>query len=333
MGDAADAAKKVATAPVKAISKIPGGFINKVIVLLFIALVVLGGFMYFGVTAGTKNFEFIDLELKVDSMALQGPSPSPHMQFFTHSITSLDGFNSITVVGKVKTNTDITASDIYVAAKIYMAGYCDCDPTGCNRVWHKGPTFYYPQVGWLLIKNLGGMQKGDVETFQFTITKDQLLKTLRLQSYYKDVPNDIDGFSGDVYVAIIAAGVHRRTFRTTSYGYQILETEPPRVYAKVKALEWNFNVKTDALQSIVAGDEGFSLTSESVYLPQQSAQLSLKVTNSGAVLLTIIVLLFASLLALGFVKWSDVSLWMKLLLFALIVALILFIPRFLGLGG
>ena len=214
-----------------------------------------------------------------------------------------------------------------------MSGYCDCDPAGCHRKTMKGPTFYYPQVGWLLVKNLGGMQKGDVQPFELTITKSQLENILRQQSYYKKVPEDIDGFSGKIEVAIIAAGVHRRTFRTTSYGFQILETEPPRVYAKVTALRWYFNVKTTKLQSIVAGDEGFDLSTESVYLPQQSAQLSLKVTNSGAVLLVIMVLLFASLLALGFVKWSDVSLWVKLILFAVIVALILFIPRFLGLGG
>lgn len=331
MGDAADAVKKVATAPAKVISKIPGGFINKIIALLFISLVILGGFMYFGVSAGTKDVQFVDLQVKVGSVALS-PAPNPELPLFSHSIESVSGFSEVGVYGKVKALVDIDNSDVWVAARVTLNGYCQCDPAGCNRIYFT-ESYSYPQTGYMLIENLGGMKKGEVRPFKFTLTKQQIENYLIRASAGKIEKGGDYDYLGRVYVAIIVT--HQKgTRRGTTYGYDVV-TNPSAItkLKEVKAFEWEFNAhKYNGFHSIFVTEDGLDWPGSNsiVELPTQSAEISLKVSNSAAVLTLSFIVLSMALLSLGVVKWSDVSLWVKLLLFIVIIAVILLIPRLFG---
>ena len=329
---AGEAAKKVAAAPVKAISKIPGGFINKVIALLFIALVIVGAFMYFGVSAGAKDVQFVDLQVKVGSVALS-PAPSPELPLFSHSIESVSGFNEVVVYGKVKVNRDIEKDDVFVGLQFTLSECRRC-PT-CPALTRYGESHTFPNPNsYILIVDLAGRKAGDVIPFEYRVKRETFVRFL--QSVTRASLNDVgqvEHWVGKAYLAIVQVPENMKIDKNTRYMYgEPVVVVPPLKAKRVKVFEWDFNAKHYKFHSIFVSEDGIDwpVGHSVVEMPTQSAEISLKVSNSAAVLTLSFIVLSMALLSLGVVKWADVSLWVKLLLFALIVALILLIPRLFG---
>ena len=297
--------------------------------VLVIALVLLGGYMYFTVSA--KNVQFIDLKVKTGSIVLS-PIPSPEMPLFAHSIESAKGFNSVTVAGRAKANVNIDSSDIWIAARTTFGGYTHYKCDTCNRRWFT-ESHSYPPTGYLLIKNLGGMRAGDVRDFSFTLTREQIQSYLvSITENSEDKEGDVD-YSGTVYVAVVSThGLGTR--RGTTYGFDVV-TNPSAItkLREIKAFEWNFKVHKHHYgwyESIFVPEDGPDWPMSHEVIPAQSAEVSLKVSNSAAVLTLSLIALTVALLSLGIMKWDDVNLWVKIILFIIAVALILLIPRLIG---
>lgn len=269
---------------------------KRVMAVIAMFFILLGGYMYFGSIAATGKLDFVDLEVQVASITL-----SPNSTLLGHEIIGIEGFNGVTVSGKVKAYTDVDTSGIWVAMQIHINAYCNCDVTGCGRTTPIDPHFVIPSAGrWILIGNLSGMKAGDVKPFSYTITADQIYRFTQHQPFaWKEGPPErANGFMGNVYVAIIDTGGEET--RRSPYGYEVTKNVP-KVLVKEKALTWTFNYEWKKLQSILVGPDGLTLNEHSITPELYPHGITIK-TKMSATAAILIALIFSTTTVVGLFK-------------------------------